>query len=208
VLGKTEDAPVKEQIDQALDGFAANVETHLNKIRRVRHEMEKAGDQDLVAVANLVQFMELFILDFTFICMDHSDGRHKWRQGLYGRIISLMIVECFEDFGELLAGKLRTTINSLDYAPSVLTNLGTLHGDLHQLRTRHESTLREIRNNVFGHRDHNAAHQIEMMESLDRTRLVRVQRDLMKWLLQLQDFLYTLVKPLPGFVKSRRSQRT
>src|SRR5882724_3703844 len=177
--------------------FTATVETNLIAIGAARRAMEVAGDHDFAIIANLAQFIDLFTLDFTFVAMDHSREGQKWRQGLYGRIVSLMIVECLEDFGELLGKTLRTTLVALKYNPNVLTTLGEIHGDLNQLRTKHEAAMREIRNNVFGHRDLNASRQLEVMANLDRSRLVRAQQDLMTWLLRLQEFMGTVTTPLP-----------
>lgn len=195
-----------EQELDALRRFTVNVEKHLAKIRPVRREMEKAGHDDLVVIANLVQFIELFTLDFTFISMDHTRQNHKWGRGLYGRILSLMIVECFDDFGALLGKRLRSTITSLEYDPSVLATLDSIRRELKQLVVKHDADLRAIRNNVFGHRDHDATLQLEVMDTLDIASIVKIREDLMRWLLKLQDFVGAVTAPLPGHVKSRRLQ--
>jgi hypothetical protein len=188
--------------------LVAGIDRELRVTSAVRAEAQKAGHQEVVAVANLTQHVDLMTVDFSIVAAEFFSCEERWHKYLYGRIASLMIVECFEDFGELLGKKLRDPLVAMSVDPVVMANLNRIHKELNSLRDRNEEVLRRIRNNVFGHREFDTGVQLSIMENLDPAMIGRVMKELMTWLLTLQEFTGGLLPHMSQHVKARlaRSQ--
>jgi len=183
--------------------LVAGIDRELRVTSAVRTEAQKAGHHEVVAVANLTQHIGLVTVDFAIVSAEFFSCEERWHKSLYGRIASLMIVECFEDFGELLGKKLRDPLVAMSFDPVVMANLNRVHKELNSLRDRNEEVLRQIRNNVFGHRELDTGVQLRVMESLDPAMIGRVMKELMTWLLTLQEFTGMLLPHISQFVKAR-----
>ncbi len=183
--------------------LVAGIDRELRVTSAVRTEAQKVGHHEVVAVANLVQHIGLMTVDFAIVSAEFFSCEERWRKSLYGRIASLMIVECFEDFGELLGKKLRDALVAMSYDSAVMANLNRIHKELNSLRNRNEEVLRQVRNNVFGHRELDTGVQLRVMESLDPAMIGGVMKELMTWLLTLQQFTGGLLPHMLQFVKAR-----
>lgn len=168
--------------------LVGGIDRELRVTSAVRAEAQKVGHHEVVAVVNLTQHIGLMTVDFAIISAEFHSCEERWHKSLYGRIACLMIVECFEDFGELLGRRLRDPLVAMSVDPAVIADLSRMHKELNSLRDRNERLLRQIRSNVFGHRELDTEVQLRVMGSFDPALIGQVMKELMTWLLTLQRF--------------------
>ena len=87
--------------------------------------------------------------------------------------------------------------------PAVIEDLSRIHKELSSLRARNEEALRQIRNNVFGHRELDTEKQLRVMERIDPGMIGNVTKELMTWLLTLQRFTGGLLPHMSKHIKVR-----
>lgn len=179
------------------------IDRELRVTSAVRTAAQKAGHHEVIAVANLTQHIGLMTADFAIVSAEYFSCKERWHKCFYGRIASLMIVECLEDFGELLGKKLREPLVAMSVDSLVIADLNRIHKELNILRDRNEKALRQIRNNVFGHRELDTEVQLRVMESINPSMISQVMRELMTWLLTLQQFTGGLLPHMSQHVKAR-----
>lgn len=116
------------------------------------------------------------------------------KRNLYARVLTLSIVEFFEDIGQLLGKEYRSRISLLNNHEVFIKKLNLIAKHLNNLRSRHEKSLRQIRNAVIAHKEHNTIQQIKIIHELDLKSIGALSIDIMNWCTSFINFSGDLIK--------------
>jgi len=150
--------------------------------------------EDLFYVYNINQFCTLFNYDLSVLLHDLHFNKSEWKGRFYTRVIALSIVEFFEDIGQLLGKKFRDRISLINNQKVDIERLSLITKDLNNLRSKHEKSLRQIRNAVIAHKEHDTMSQIKIIGELDVGAINLLSIDIMRWLTSFTNFSTDLIK--------------
>lgn len=157
---------------------------------------KQEGREDLVYVNNISQFCTLFNYDLSVLLHDLHFAKSEWKGRLYTRVIVLSIVEFFEDIGQLLGKKFRERISLINNQKVDIEKFNLIAKELNNMRLKHEKALRQIRNAVIAHKEHNTMRQIEIIGELDVGAINLLSIDIMRWLTSFIKFSTDLINAM------------
>lgn len=153
-----------------------------------RQRCQDAHCDELEKLANLAQFVLILHYDLRIHGSDCEASQNEWRRKLYGRQIATTIFESIEDLTSLCGRILKDSLKLV--APSeTLESLRITLRDLKKFRTTYSTQLKEIRNNISAHRDHDALIQISTMNTMDISMILDLNENYILWLNELMSIL-------------------
>jgi hypothetical protein len=153
---------------------------------RYRGQLEPAEER----VFNTVQFWTLFFHDLIVLLHEmHRPGSSTERQGAFGRVLAVSIVEGFEDLAELLGRAFEQDMKKIGVGEEGVSGIRKVLIQLRDLRKAHERHLRDLRNTVAAHREHDAEKQWRLIEQQDNTQITKLGMALTTWSVTMLDAL-------------------
>ena len=157
-----------------------------------RQLVNNRGYDDLAVICNVLQFVSIFQHDFSVTLYEFLTAKNDWQTRFQARVAALLIVEFAEDIGHLIGRELRPEIQAF------ITNenhdeLRLVCRSLSKLRDKHDLQLRGLRNIAIGHRDLDAALQIDAISKIDSQRFVNLFHEIMVWNHSLLQYLAGLL---------------
>ena len=166
----------------------------LASVREAYRRAVFKGDPHMIAVQNLSLFALLYNRDLSCILEDFDDPLSDYHQNLSARLAVLTIDECFAKLHGLMGKEVRAAFMAWDLSPKHAERLAGSGKALTQVKTLHAGWIGEIRDNVIGHRDADAAAQFDLMSAIDCARVEQVAMELLSW----TNELYTVLKGALG----------
>ena len=168
---------------------------------RLRYDGKLEPEEE--RVLNASQFWCLFIHDFQVVLERTYLEPTVEAQKVFARVLSMMIVECFDDFAELLGKSFDADMRAIGMDESRLTGFLHVRLSLRGLRSRNEGELLVVRNVLTAHREHDARKQWDVMQGQELNRVRQLAYDLTTWSVQLLDALTPVIDYAAGRVVSR-----
>lgn len=90
-------------------------------------------------------------------------ARSEWHRQFYARGLAVLLYEANEDFPQLLGKQYRSWLQDLELGSEWINSLNQVGRKLSAFNKSHGPFLKELRNYVSAHRDHDALSQIDIM---------------------------------------------
>ena len=150
----------------------------LDECIKTRSKLARYDVPDVLRMFDASQFCLMFQADLAVLIRDTTCRPNWWESRLYGRLLAMTMFECVDDIPTVLGKDFRTSLESLGVHPSSRQGLSAVTKGLSMFRKSHESFLSRIRTISAAHRDHDAALQTTVIESLDITSLTQMAAEL------------------------------
>ena len=160
-----------------------------------RGRAEESGDRKRILLSNVEQFALLFNFDLSCLLRDMRARPNTWHTKLHARTLVLAMFECVADFMSLLGRDFRSVVKTIDSDGSLLLETNRLHTELRSFVDRYPR-FEEIRNIATAHRDHDAAVQIHLLETLDVDEVESAGYSMVQWLTRLHDLTGRMTRML------------
>ncbi len=177
------------------------VEINLQVTSDARKSSLDAGLEDLALLYNVSLYSILWNYDQSCLLDEITKTKSQWKRKLYSRHLLMTILECTDDLTSLLGKPFRDSLTRLGFADKFDRELKALHGQLVRFNRTNSALLRRVRNSVAAHREHNAAMQIEIIESLDPIESLELGRQSMEWINRLYLFVNRIVEKHSDLLK-------
>jgi hypothetical protein len=118
-------------------------------------------------IYNISGFVNLISYDLKIIGRDLTFSKKDWQKRLYARQAYLTIYESMDDLLQLCGTNLRNAIKDFHDFDDLNSKINAVTGKLNTYKRQHESTLKEIRNLVIAHRDHDILKQLNYISSIN-----------------------------------------
>jgi hypothetical protein len=157
--------------------------------------LERGDPSDILPISqferimNVAFFQSHFTRDLLLTLDDLINLPVGWKKTLHARFAALLIVEFMEDAPELLAQEFLSKTRLVSTTAEEEATLKSICKDLNTLRNREDKDLRDIRNTVIGHMDHDVRKQLQYLQNIDIDRITRICSDLVDLLIRLLSFL-------------------
>lgn len=158
----------------------------------IRRELQLAQELGLTAIAtvyNVALFLMIFERDFLLLRDDVLFARSSWRRQWALRIMVLNIYEATEDIGQLLGKSFRSTLHEFPLTEEDWNAFNALRSGFAQLKRRNRPVLKELRNAVAAHREHDADKTLALVEGLEFDDVVDMAGELYDQIRPTYDFL-------------------
>ncbi len=169
--------------------------------RLLRRAAALKGRHEIVKIVNADQFIELSMNDLTLMVDSIITPQTGSHQILYVRVAVLILAEMMEDIPELLGKDFREALVQSGCEHALMEEFSPIGRAFGQLRREHETDLKKIRNISIAHREKDAEAQIELMEVIDVSNVVRLATELIKWHTSFFRFTTKLLKSLATQVR-------
>jgi hypothetical protein len=152
--------------------FDANFDKHETTLSIIVDGLKHANKSNFSVVSsiyNISGFVNLISYDLKIISRDLSFSTKEWQKKLYARQAYLTIYESMDDILELCGNKLRIAIKDFHDFDDLILQINNATSSLKLFNRKHESALKEIRNLVIAHRDHNTLKQLDYITTINWT---------------------------------------
>jgi hypothetical protein len=156
-------------------------------------KLERAGRTRDIRIANISLFTVLFNFDLRQLLHDVSQQRGTWAAKLYARMLALTMYECAEDFTELLGKDFRRLVTDVG-DDDLLATLSSLHSRIRTFFDTNRQYLKAIRTEIVGHRDHQAAVQLQRLRDTKVAELEKLGYDLLRWVNDTYAFMGLVIQ--------------
>jgi len=130
-------------------------------------EAKRANSQAYLGIYNAGLFVALLNRDMTTYNESIFLARSKWHRQFHARNLAVLLYETAEDLPQLLGKNYRACLTDLELGQDWLDALGEITSQIVQFKSSHSVFLKDVRNYVGAHREHNSIAQLTMLDSLD-----------------------------------------
>ncbi len=106
----------------------------------------------------------------------------SWPQNLNARLLAMTMLECVDDLPQLCGREFRQAVADLTFADDLRGKLDIILKEMNKFRSRNQSSLNDIRNNVAAHRDHDLDNFFNGLKKADPKQLCDLARSLSRLL--------------------------
>jgi hypothetical protein len=165
------------------------------------------GIHGLEAILNVSQFLSILTYDLSVVHYELMTLEAGWRRSFHARVAALLIVEFMEDIGQLVGKEWRAAILPFVTGKESQERFRQICKTLAELRRRHESHLRELRNVAIGHRDRDANRQLKAIREMDSELIYEIVLDVTKWMTVMIGFQTDLLNEMAKRIQVKRPRR-
>jgi len=131
--------------------------------------------------------------DISILAHDVLLSPNSWKRKLYCRLLAMTLIESVEDVSQMLGWQFRQTVNAIYNDSALDTRITELTRAMGHFQSKNGKALREIRQTVSAHRDHDANTQLRVIEALDCQKLLYLTADFVAHNRKVLDLLYDLI---------------
>lgn len=162
---------------------------HLIATLRTRcEESQRADLYTYLGLYNTGLFVALLNRDMATYSESIFFARSAWHRQFHARNLAVLLYETAEDLPQLLGKNYRSWLTDIELDKNWLDSLGTITTQLAQFKSNHSAFLKDVRNYVGAHREHDSLAQINMLESLNALEIYRLAGDLFVPVRKLVEF--------------------
>ena len=164
--------------------------TALMKTIQQRHMEARAhGLKHYERIYNVALFVLLIDQDIAVVSRHFALGYRTWEKRFAARQLAIILHEVPSDLAKLLGGDFRKSLMTFPLWNGAIDELNQISKLLHTFEKDKGSLLKEIRHLVGAHRDHDAAKQLDIIETIEPLSIYRMAVD-----------LYDCINPLVTFL--------
>lgn len=164
--------------------------TNLIKTIQQRHkESRRHGLEHYERIYNVALFVLLIDQDIAVLTRQFSLGYRTWEKRFTARQLAIILHEVPSDLSKLLGGDFRRSLMTFPLWNGAIDELNYISKVLHSFEKKNGSLLKEIRHFVGAHRDHDAAKQLDIIETIEPLSIYRMAAD-----------FYDCINPLVTFL--------
>ncbi len=180
-----------------LRGFWKRENTRIPELQKtidtIKREHQRATDANLEHFAqfyNVVLFILVMEYDMSVLSQYYVKAYTRyWEKKFIARQMAIILYEASEDIPQLLGRNFRASLKTVPLWNEAEKELTEISKELNRFKGSHSEMLKELRNFVTAHRDHNAVRQMDIIDNLNPDKIYTL----------LGDF-YDIIKPLLPFM--------
>jgi hypothetical protein len=157
---------------RSLEAERARIDKHIHGVTQVRAHAELIPDVRLVEISKFLQFILLNHRDIAQLVGDIIREQNPQRAGLYVRVLALVLFELFDDLEVLLNRDFGKHVESLFPDVVFCDHFRQTLREFNRFGNDSKDALKDVRNSVIAHREHDAARQLAALERLDQQGIV------------------------------------
>ncbi|WP_188768950.1 hypothetical protein [Emticicia aquatilis] len=168
-------------LNQDLNEINRDFDKTINELEQVLSlylgQLEYAKSQKLhpyIVLLNFTINLNILLLDNKLTSKYLVNSKTEWEKRYFARTLCILTYEATEDIPELTGSLFKKTLSELNNGNHYLNELKTLSASLHQFKAKHRVFLKNIRNNTFGHREHNSEIQIKAIIDLNWAEIIDI----------------------------------
>lgn len=149
-----------------------------------------------VGIYNAGIFVALLEQDISAYSENIFFAKSEWNRQFFARGLAVLLHEGAEDLPQLLGKQYREWLDVLELDERWIKVLNEIGSKLSRFRKSHTPFLKEIRNYVSAHRDHDASAQLDILSDLKAIEVYRLGaefseplRDLVAFYIQLLTYM-------------------
>jgi hypothetical protein len=166
----------------------------LEIIRREHRRAMEARLEHYARFYNVALYLLVFERDFTVLKWDGLHATESWKRNLTTRLIGVMVYEAAEDLSQLLGQDFREMLSRFPVDEEQRDSFDCLKRELSRFFKTNRVFLKDMRNFVAAHRDHDASKQLDVIEGIEFARTIGVAGDLYLIIRELTKFLIHVTK--------------
>lgn len=168
------------------------LEGTLETLRQEKKRAEGHGALSLAEVHNTGIYLVLFNFDLTVLMKLMLLERNESIRKVYAKQLALLIYEMFEDFSEIFGKNILEVIKGLPQKDKLMHDFKEIGQGLRNYKKVYEKELRNIRNIVVAHRDHDGNAQIQALSEIDTKEIQILAGEIETWNWQVVKLLTDL----------------
>lgn len=157
---------------QSLEAERTRLDEQLRNTRQMRAGAEQIADSALAELINFIQFVLLNHRDIVQLIVDIVRAQNPERAALYVRVLAVVLFELCEDLDELFNRDFRERFVSFFPDVAGSDQFRQMCKEFNRFREVSKHTLKDVRNCVMAHREHNVSRQLKLLEALDQNSIL------------------------------------
>jgi hypothetical protein len=134
------------------------------------------------------------LYDLWILQCDYEKSTKKYQQNYYARQTALLCFELLSDVPQILNENFQKLLLEKISNKDINERAKLIRKKLNQMRNEKESELKNIRDLVAAHRDHDISRQIETINSMDNKKIIQFAFDYMKLIEELGSLFNDVIK--------------
>ena len=151
-------------------------------------EAKRADSKTYLGLYNTGLFIALLNRDMVTYDESIFFARSEWHRQFHARNLAVLLYETAEDLPQMLGKQYRSWLTDIGLDQNWLDSLGAITTKLAQFKSNHSAFLKDVRNYVGAHREHDSLAQINVLDSLNYLDIYRLAGDLFVPIRELVDF--------------------
>jgi len=140
-----------KQLELTIEKSDLYREADLNQMINLWQLYQKNGKSKYDQFMNACIYSSIVGRDIQFLTKNYILTKNKNEKNLYGRLLSMTIIEFLEDINKLLGNKLRKELIKNEMS-EYLIELNSINKDFSKIKKENNKPLRRIRNNAAAHK--------------------------------------------------------
>lgn len=116
--------------------------------------------------------------DIQFLSKNYGVSKNENEKNLFGRLLSMTIIEFLGDINNLLGDNLRNELIKNGYQ-EFIDELKLINKEFSSIKSKHNKELRKIRNNASAHKTKNAMDLIDFTQNFEMKNIISIAVDVM-----------------------------
>ena len=140
-----------KQLELSIEKSDIYREADLNQMIELWQLYQKNGKSKYDQFMNACIYSSIVGRDIQFLTKNYILAKNKNEKNLFGRLLSMTIIEFLEDINKLLGNKLRKELMKNEMSEYV-DELNTINKEFSKVKKENNKPLRRIRNNAAAHK--------------------------------------------------------
>ena len=167
-------------------------------IDTIKREHQRASDANLEHFAqfyNVVLFILVMDYDVSVLSQYYVKAYTRyWEKKFVARQMAILLYEASEDIPQLLGGDFRASLKTIPLWNEAEKELNKISKELNRFKRSHSEMLKELRNFVTVHRDHNTVKQMDIIDNLNPDKIYALLGDFYDIMNTLALFMIRIVR--------------
>lgn len=186
----------QRKVKKIYEKKAIYYEKALDEISKL-HILAKQMDEPLyVWFFNLAIFTLMGSYELWSFQLSYASACRKHEQNLYARLVCLTMIEMSEDLLSLTAKEYHCFFNEVVKDPAIKARAELFRRELVQFNKDNEKELRDIRNAVIAHKEHNIDNQVKVIVNMDNMKFMETAMYYMTLIEKLHTIQNAIIMPI------------
>jgi len=173
ILRKRKTTQLRNDLRKTISESEKIREADINSIQTTWESLKQAGIHKYDKFYNVCLYSSSVNQDISILWNNYTLTESKSEKNLYGRLLSMTIIEFLDDINGLLGKNLRIELISNDMEEFVVV-LNKINKSYSNLKTQNNSELRKIRNNAAAHKTKIAKDLIDFADKIHYEKLDKI----------------------------------
>lgn len=177
---------------------------------RIWNDLQKSGRNNYDEFYNACLYSSIVTRDISFLWNDYSQTTNETQKNLYGRLLSMTIIEFLDDINGLLGKNLREELESNNMSEFIL-ELKNINKEFATVKKQNNAELRRIRNNSAAHKSKIAKDLINYTEQVHFENIHKISVEISKTNIKLNELttkiIYRINERINLYVENLKRKR-